>query len=570
MGIFSDYRNYKTFEKDYDAWKNDRNILQAKKAAYLKNNPVSEAEKQEASQRGKSVLRSIDVMDEYSQARSEDTEVLAEQVSGQVLSWAMTLGMMAGTAILYLLPKKAKPVKLDETQQSNLQKILRPEVIIPFATGMLASIAASIPVLSWIAKAQVGASRHGRFEAITKDLKDPNKFVVLDENQQKELDETAKNIPVDKEMKKQLKRREMDLNPLGPWGSIKKLLFSNEEFEAQRDAFEDKFEQNKTKIGTKISEKTEVDAKKDQQLLLQVVEKVDIASQDYAENAELATNSVNFLSVFGSLGLGWLSQKITKKFPPKSQFAGAVIPWAVGLGTSLIVSSYSTSLQKQASRIGRYKVKKEMEQDPNNFIYVDEEKLKSQPEVPVEQKKNPNIIAFFFQLMKDNKEYKQYLKSGAIEEKKQQKAIDKMTFSDEQINRAKMLQFNTFNTFNKVDDNSQKYSESIEAVGQMIQMPIATIGELAGMAAGMLLMSKKMKKNPQLFSNSKIQTPEEKMNSLNAALPIIIGTLLGAIPAIAVDFYTTKEQKKASRIADMLAIKELSDHREFVDYDLAK
>jgi hypothetical protein len=33
-----------------------------------------------------------------------------------------------------------------------------------------------------------------------------------------------------------------------------------------------------------------------------------------------------------------------------------------------------------------------------------------------------------------------------------------------------------------------------------------------------------------------------------------------------IDIYTTKAQKKASRVADMLAIKELEDYRNYADY----
>ena len=39
--------------------------------------------------------------------------------------------------------------------------------------------------------------------------------------------------------------------------------------------------------------------------------------------------------------------------------------------------------------------------------------------------------------------------------------------------------------------------------------------------------------------------------------------MLAMIPAILLDIYITKEQKNASRVADMLAINELSDYRQF-------
>ena len=45
-----------------------------------------------------------------------------------------------------------------------------------------------------------------------------------------------------------------------------------------------------------------------------------------------------------------------------------------------------------------------------------------------------------------------------------------------------------------------------------------------------------------------------------------MAVMLSSLPSIGVNAYITKEQKKASRVADMLAINELSDYRQFADY----
>lgn len=41
---------------------------------------------------------------------------------------------------------------------------------------------------------------------------------------------------------------------------------------------------------------------------------------------------------------------------------------------------------------------------------------------------------------------------------------------------------------------------------------------------------------------------------------------IAVLPVIGIDIYTTKAQKKASRVADMLALKELEDYRQYADY----
>lgn len=56
---------------------------------------------------------------------------------------------------------------------------------------------AAFPMYAWAAKAEVAASRRGRFEAMRKDLKNPKGFAVLTEAQIKEAEQKAQNIVID-------------------------------------------------------------------------------------------------------------------------------------------------------------------------------------------------------------------------------------------------------------------------------------------------------------------------------------------------------------------------------------
>ncbi len=96
--------------------------------------------------------------------------------------------------------------------------------------------------------------------------------------------------------------------------------------------------------------------------------------------------------------------------------------------------------------------------------------------------------------------------------------------------------------FNKVDEKSQTYSESTEALGEIVQ----TCGSLIAMIPGVLGYAKSLKNK----------------NMLTGAI-----SLVGAVlPAIILNIIVTKEQKSASKVASMLAIKELDDYRQFADY----
>ena len=65
-----------------------------------------------------------------------------------------------------------------------------------------------------------------------------------------------------------------------------------------------------------------------------------------------------------------------------------------------------------------------------------------------------------------------------------------------------------------------------------------------------------MLKNPAAMESSIIKTVAKTM------MPFAFVFL----PVIGIDIYTTKAQKKASRVADMLALNELKDYRHYVDY----
>ena len=109
-----------------------------------------------------------------------------------------------------------------------------------------------------------------------------------------------------------------------------------------------------------------------------MVRRIDVASQDYAENTELATNTITTLAL-GTGGLaGWLSHKIMKGLKIKGNgMVSKAIPWVVGATLPLVAGIYSAKIQKQASRIGRYKIKQEMLNNPAELVYVEDKDIAS-------------------------------------------------------------------------------------------------------------------------------------------------------------------------------------------------
>lgn len=552
MEVVNNYKSYKKYLPEYASWRDNQDLKREKRLEYLRQNP--DKMNPEDIQRGKILLHSIDVMDEYSQSNAEDMEVATQFAIGQVSGLASMVGIFGGTLLGQVNKFKNLLAKMSGNSK-HLNFIL---AVMPSVIGMFVGTAATFPAIIWATKAEVSASRKGRFEAMSKDLKNPAMFAVLNEEQQKKVEELAKDVVIeDKEKKRIEKSKSMSINPFESLKTLKKYYKEDGIYKEQKAEFDKTISQNEGKFDQPLSEKQIKDAKRDQQILSDMVRRIDVASQDYAENAELATNTITSLAL-GTGGLvGWVSNKIMKGLNIKVGGAAKVIPWVVGASIPFVLAIYSAKAQKQASRIGRFKVKQEMLNNPAELVYVDEKDTESIDVKLPKRAKKPNIFKFFIQLVKDSKEYNKYLKTQGLEELKRHKAIEKIELTDEQIKNAKTLQMNVFKTFNKVDEKSQTYSESVEAMGEITKQGVSLFGALAAMGLSFKNMLKQIE-NPKPFENSS--------SIVKFVLKSMAPFGLVILPVVAIDVLTTKAQKKASRVADMLALKELEDYRHYADY----
>lgn len=537
MSAFGDYKAYKQYEPAYSGWYNRREYVDAKRMEYLRQNP-NKINKNDI-QRGKTLIHAIDVMDEYSQKRAEDMEVAAETAVGYGLDAAIFGGAALGGVIGNL-----KPVKGAIKKYFNNSKYAKQiTMFLPLGVGAIAGIIAAFPLYAWAARAEVAASRRGRFEAMRKDLKNPKVFAILNDEQINAAKEKSKDIILQNEKKSHFQ--------LGQeFKALKEMAIDSEEYKNQKKQFDLELKEAEEHFNDKMTPEEVLQAKKEQQLLTKLVEKIDIASQDYAENAELATQTL----VIGTLALGTLFNlllgKVLKackikaegKIMAISQIASVIIPVALSIA--------SAQIQKQASRVGRFKIKQDLLKNPEKLVYVSDNDIANIKDINVNENKKDNIFKFLKNAWKNNKEYNQYKKTEAKEEEKFYKALESVELTPEQMESAKILQRNAFKTFNKVDEKSQKYSESIEALGQALSLPISLLFTGVGAAIGTKYLAQigNLKSKMQMASN------------MSKYIGII---LLSTIPSIFVNAYITKEQKKASRIANMLAINEMQDYRFF-------
>jgi len=251
-----------------------------------------------------------------------------------------------------------------------------------------------------------------------------------------------------------------------------------------------------TGIGEKISKKNL------EKLLINVSENqktqiTDSLEQLKKNNAGVATwlksaleNVKNFGSIIKDRVIS--SKSALKIFPILGDIKKAIMSTPMGRGvmitlagsfiTRIVGSLIGLKLQKNSARAGRYIAKREIERDSNNFIGYSDKDFETVKDIKAKPKtlgqKFVNYITFLPRVLKEYFEYEKYNKTQAKYNRELLDELTKTNVSDEQLKEAKNLQRKLFTTFENVDDKSQEYSESIEAVTEMAQPFIPYIGYL--------------------------------------------------------------------------------------------
>ena len=544
MEALTNYIDYRKNKPSYKSWKNAQDEKEAKRLAYIEKYGISEEQKQNDIKRAKAVLNAVDIMDEYSQSRAEETEMLTQPVISTIASISSSIGF--GLGCLLMLNKKTGKILDTISKQKNIEKNTL-GMGVATAIGVILSMPAMFGAYVWGTKKEIEASRIGRHEAMNKDLASIKQFAVLNDEQETKRDEISKTIKIEEKDAKKAIAHVGGLRSL--LNSIKNLVAKNKEYEKSKEEFNKKLQNDKAKFDTvEVSEKDLLEAKKDQQLIANVVEKIDIASQDYAENIELATSTISTLAIGSGGLLGFITNKIVKNINFKNPNIKKALPFGIGIAATCALSLIGVKLQKDGSRVARFKVKQDFLNNPEKLYYVDNEKAKNEDGSKHKStQKVLNIFKFIPQALKDHKEYKQYIKENNIKEKQKRLAQEQIELTPEQEKRAKQLQNNVFKTFNAVDDKSQKYSESTELVGEAALSIVSLFASIIPIA-----------------------TITKSLKNINSETPIFkragISGIATFIPIVLANVFITKEQKNASRVADMLALKELEDVRNYVDY----
>lgn len=542
--IFDSIKQVNANIKPYKEWHKKRQELETLRLEYAKQNPLQPDQANMADSFGKTIIESINVMDEYSQKKAEHVEEALNQFGSLVPYAGMGIGLLP-IALYKMISKKSNPA------------IVKSLLVLPVAGFILSTVAFVISASNM----QKAASRIARFQARETELKDPRNFVVYTPEQIKEAEEIAKTI-------ENSAKEEKEPSKLNPLNQIKDIYYTIKSLFKDKESYNQWLEQSKREeterkqlLNIEPTQQQLKTAKSFQDILFRTVEKIDIASQDFSENIESLTESFTLSApiiggAFGGIvaGVVHLLQKL-KLAPVESKFLNVLKKASTPVAALLVPLAgvfYFVSLQIEASRVGRFKAKQELIKNPYNFIYLDESELSTVQSTKYKDKSKKtildsfkNTIKEFLQIRKDFKEYNNYKKTDKKQEDKLKTALNQINIDDMQIADAKLLQDKTFRVFEKMDEMSQRYTEDIEAGTGLVILAALPLLMGATTTAGFAVMKKFPK---QTFP---------------AMILMNVANLAGIL---GMSMVATKIQKQASKIGLMKAIEDIKDPRHFVDY----
>lgn len=518
-----------------------------RKSAFVAQKPTEE-ELKLAQKRAEVFKRTIDSLDEYSQTKTEDVESVTQTFLGETTAFLTTMGV--GLGKIFQSTDMGENLTQKIAKKMGSLKKAAPHVI-PGASGVLFAIVASLPVLKAMMTIDVQTPRIARFETLKGELSHTNDFAILTDEQIEQVENEAKNvsIPKPKTIEKSLIS---SLNILGQTKSYLDIVAKRAIYKKDREDFE----QTKTKKAQAAKNLTFTDeeikkAKETQEITQRLVHKMDLESQDYIERV-FKILDVTSMCLFGFGVVGyWGVEKLMKMFKVSDGAFKKFFPFASALAGVIILNSKVAEYRNNAIRIARHKEMNKLLQDPTNFLKTPDVKVETQ-NIKIEQSQKKNLFAFLKEFAKDRDDYEIYTKTKMQEDKKFKLAARNIKLTDEQKAEAKANQMNLFKAINIVDKNKEKYEEKYEIIVTLLSTPMGLVATTLGNAFGYALHS--LKKAP------KSQIP----------LYSIIGTVVGLVPAIAIELYTTIQTRNAARVGYMQSQKDLKDYKQFLDYSKVK
>lgn len=543
----------------YKTWEKEQNDKEAQRQMVHSKINTGKQELDNASEYGRTIIDNINIMDQYSINKAEDVEGITRPIVGFAIEAGLGIGALTGFGLLKTIGQKA--------MEKSPKKAMALYIGIPAAIGYLASTIAGFITQKHYEKE---ASRIARYQAREKELKDSRNFVVYNKEQIEQAKKLTEGMPEVKNKNK----KESSLNPItnisNSMKSIKTLKTDSANYsEWKKEFIEKETNRRKTLDSVNYTPKEIEQAKKDRDNLQNVVKKIELNSQNYLFNTEMALNSILACDlVGGALGGAlvsggiWLLQKVKVLKPDsaKLQIAKAATPIIAPIALMIATTGYAIQIQKEAARVGRFKAKQALLKDPHNFISYSDEQMNSVKDIKAPEEKSKGFfgklkdeVKFFFQFGKDYKEYKNYEKTTEKDELKLREALKKVSITPEQAAEAEKLQKNAFYTFEKMDEMAQRYSDDTAAATDIVKSISAIITTIGAQALGTFLIFKTMS--------------QKKSSSSKIALEFVAPALAASAINIPLEIQSIRIKKEASKIGLMKAMQDIDNPKLFINND---
>ena len=234
---------------------------------------------------------------------------------------------------------------------------------------------------------------------------------------------------------------------------------------------------------------------------------------------------------------GFLEYLITDKLVDVLHVTNKPLRGAMKLGipllTYLLLNKNISDFENKAILATKYKHLKQFMDNPEQYNHN-------------RKNENQNLIDFVKTVAKDMKDYDVFAEKELPKIREKLEAKQQINLTPEQEKQAKLLQKQTHLVVNTQKEKLLENTVGIEVLSEIITNPVDIAGAAIGGAIGNAI--------------------GKKCNSKYAGIATALGTIIGFIPVAIMEAKFTAEQKKAERIASMLAMKDLSNAQKFADY----
>ena len=527
--IFSYYTKYREHIDEYKKWSNDQLVTPA----------TSLSQSNELKQKARTIAEPILLLDSYTHEKAEDAETFYQTYNTELMSVTSLLCLlpMTITKAIPFLNKHAdkniakKSAELLTKYQNAGINIAGKRITLPQITTIASSIGAGIFFAKGIKSSiegQLGVTRKASFDGTEKITNNHKMFAILNQEQQQELDKITQHN--EKHQTAFVDKLKDKLDVTSSFQAVDEYNRTKKDYQKRKEEY---FKQENTIPNKKLSSKKIQQAEEDKQLFQNLLKNVEHDVLEPLQKVETMAN-IGYSALFAG---GFLEYLITDKLVDVLHVTNKPLRGAMKLGipllTYLLLNKNISDFENKAILATKYKHLKQFMDNPEQYNHN-------------RKNENQNLIDFVKTVAKDMKDYDVFAEKELPKIREKLEAKQQINLTPEQEKQAKLLQKQTHLVVNTQKEKLLENTVGIEVLSEIITNPVDIAGAAIGGAIGNAI--------------------GKKCNSKYAGIATALGTIIGFIPVAIMEAKFTAEQKKAERIASMLAMKDLSNAQKFADY----